>query len=223
MIDQLVMLLSTDWFKPHWHTLDIDVEESAKTLIQRGCREIVGQIMSGTTNYYQISFAPDRIEATRSMLNSLVHASGVNNTLNVLIAYWDNLKRDDETASWIWNSLTSDILAGRLRPSKTDLDPLIVETLFAEHVTHDKEPFEFAPICEESPTEWDRYTRTLTPEQPTALADDLASKLTSRRFEEFWRTVQSKLNTKQQDELISWYRKLGKAQGRRDIVPSYLS
>jgi hypothetical protein len=60
MVDKLVFLLSTDWFKPYWSGIGIDIDEAAKTSVQQGCREIVAQILSGTKSYYLASFSDDR-------------------------------------------------------------------------------------------------------------------------------------------------------------------
>jgi len=36
MVDKLIMLLSTDWFRPYWSSIGIEVNEAIKTSIQAG-------------------------------------------------------------------------------------------------------------------------------------------------------------------------------------------
>lgn len=223
MVDQLVMLLSTDWFMPFWETLGINADDIAKRSIQQGCRRIVDQILAGADSYYHISFARERVEETRSLLLSVADRAATDETLRVVAERWDKLSDEDQKAAWMWSALTLDVLSVRLRAPDNGLDPGIVETIFREHETYYMEAYEFAAICEQSRTSWDQYTRTLMDEQPTALADTLASVLTSWRFEKLWYLIRNRLSSEQKDELIAWYRRMGEVRARRDLIPSYVN
>ena len=62
--DDLVMLLSTDWFLPYWFVLGIGAEDERKVCVKEGCRKIVKQIMSGAREYWHVSFSEERISET---------------------------------------------------------------------------------------------------------------------------------------------------------------
>jgi hypothetical protein len=98
-----------------------------------------------------------------------------------------------------------------------------VAELAASRKSYDIETYEFSQISLPSPSTWDAYIRGLTPEQPTALADNLASVLEYQRFEELWNSVKVRVTVAQKDQLVSWYHEMAKARERRDIVPAYLS
>jgi len=156
------------------------------------------------------------------MLRSVVSTSGAGKSLQQLLEYWDQLSDEDEKAAWMWSVLTIDLVTGRIGLEEPRLDSAIRDTIFAEYESYEMEGYEFMAICEKSQSAWDQYTRTLTPEQPTALSDTLASVLCARRFETFWHSMRNRLTSKQADDLISWYRNLAKARARRDLVPSYV-
>ncbi|HET6843024.1 MAG TPA: hypothetical protein VFK06_15320 [Candidatus Angelobacter sp.] len=71
--DQFIMLLSTDWFKPHWGVIGINLDEAAKDIVHGGCRKIVNQIISDAEEYWLISFSEDRHNETRALFESLDH------------------------------------------------------------------------------------------------------------------------------------------------------
>lgn len=222
MLDKLVMLLSTDWFKFYWYTIGIDVDEPTKTSIQQGCREIVKQILSGAKSYFHISFAEERKNNTRAMVESLAEKSGARPVLRA-IDDWVKMSDEDLKAAWIYTSLTEDLLSGDFRKGDPTLDPAIITIMAGAQMKYDLAPFEFLEKCESSNTSWDQYTRELTGELPTALADDLAAVLTARRFETFWNSLRDKLTGVQREQLVAWYREVAKARSRRDLVPAYMS
>jgi hypothetical protein len=70
MVDRVVMLLSTDWFLPYWYLIGIDASEP-KLCVQKGCRQIVHEVMNGATNYYHTNFSDERFRATRQSICDL--------------------------------------------------------------------------------------------------------------------------------------------------------
>jgi len=222
MVDKLIMLLSTDWFKPYWSSIGIEVDEARKTSIQQGCREIVKQILSGAKNYYHISFTEERKKTTQAMLESLAQKSGADPILRA-IEEWAKMSDEEQKAAWIYTSFTDDLFSHDIREGDPKLDPAIIAIMAKAQRKYDLASFEFLEKCESSETSWDQYTRELTPELPTALADTLAAVLTAHRYETFWNTVRDRLTTAQREELIAWYRDMAKARSRRDLVPAYVS
>jgi len=58
--DRLAMLLSADWFRPHWHSIGIRVTLSQCAQFSEQCRDIVRRIMDGQMEYWNISFEESR-------------------------------------------------------------------------------------------------------------------------------------------------------------------
>jgi hypothetical protein len=218
MVDKLIMLLSTDWFKPYWSSIGIEVDEATKTSIQQGCREIIKQILSGAKSYYHISFTEERKKNTRAMLESLAKKSEAEPVLRA-IEEWAKMSDEEMKAAWIYTSFTDDLLSHNVRGGDPKLDPAIVAHMVKAQRKYDLASFEFLEKCESSETTWDQYTRELTPELPTALADTLAAVLTASRYETFWSTIRERLTTAQREELIAWYRDMAKARSRRTLFP----
>lgn len=73
-VDQTAMLLSTDWFLPHWSLIGIQVAEPSKECFQQGCRDIVLQFIDGVEEYYLINFSEARTEQTRGRMRALVES-----------------------------------------------------------------------------------------------------------------------------------------------------
>ncbi len=223
MIDYLIMLLSADWFGSHWSSIGVEVGEDVSTPLRLGCRDIVHQILSGEEDYYLVSFSDRRKTESRAMLESLMQNCGAPESVHRVVNRWAALTDDELKAAWICNDFTTDILSGNSRNGDPNLDARIVAELAASRKYYHIETYEFSPISLASPSTWDAYIRGLTPEQPTALADNLAAVLEYQRLEELWNSVRVRLTAAQKDQLVSWYHEMAKARGRRDIVPAYLS
>jgi hypothetical protein len=223
MIDYLIMLLSTDWFGPYWSTISIDVGEDVRSPLRLGCRDIVHQILSGEEQYYLVSFSAHRKAETRATLELLIKGCGAPEDAQKVVNKWAILTDDELTAAWICNDFTTDILSGNSRNNDPKLDAKIVAELAASRKNYDIETYEFSQISLASPSTWDAYIRGLTPQQPTALPDNLAAVLRYQRLEELWNSVKGRLTPAQKSELVSWYHEIAKARGRRDIIPAYLS
>jgi hypothetical protein len=65
-LDRIVMLLSADWFKSHWHSIGISAELWHREQFSEQCRDIVRRMMAGQSEYWQISFEEVRINETYS-------------------------------------------------------------------------------------------------------------------------------------------------------------
>jgi hypothetical protein len=223
MIDYLIMLLSTDWFGLYWSSIGVDVGEDVKTPLRLGCRDIVHQILSGEEHYYLVSFSDQRKTETRATLESLMRNCGAPEGVQKVVKRWAALTDHEQKAAWICNDFTTDILSGNSRNGDPKLDARIVAELAASRKHYDMETSEFSQISLASPSTWDAYIRALTPEQPTALADNLASVLEYQGLEELWNSVKGRLTAAQKSELVTWYHEMAKARGRRDIIPAYLA
>jgi hypothetical protein len=221
MLDKLIMLLSTDWFEPHWSEIGIRVDEPTKSCVQQGSRQIVTEILSGANSYDQVSFSAERLAVTRSMFSSLIREAGAESALSAG-ERWDTMSDEELKAAWIYTSLTDDLLSGNIQDADPKLASNILQVVRESQQHYGLAEYEFIDKCESSETKWDRFIRQLTPEQPSALADDLSAFLTAIRFETFWRSIRIKLTPAQMKVLVVWYREMAKAKGRRDITPSYV-
>jgi hypothetical protein len=71
-IDRVAMLLSTDWFLPHWSTVGLNFQLADRLEIQTACRPSVDQIMAGaiseTKEYWRTDFSLGRIAVSYSIL-----------------------------------------------------------------------------------------------------------------------------------------------------------
>jgi hypothetical protein len=174
-VDQVVMLLSTDWFTPYWHVVGISPPEKQIKCFQSGCREIVTQMVDGASDYYQINFSEKRIERTRIDARKLatkciVHQASSFN-LGELIG--SNPRREElNRTAWLFQSLI-DMLVG-----DTKLDAEIRRIL--ENSRHGPtlvDSGELASACLRADSVWDKFVRGLTPELPTSLSDFVSTDL----------------------------------------------
>lgn len=81
LIDDIILLLSTDWFFDYWPAIGLGIEKHKKPLLQTGCRAIVKQILSTklgpVENYYLRDFGEDRLTCTRKLFLELVSQHGL--------------------------------------------------------------------------------------------------------------------------------------------------
>jgi hypothetical protein len=219
-IDYLVLLLSTDWFRPYWSDIAIEVDDSVATSIQKGCREIVKQILSGVDNYVFVSFSEQRRKETHVLLESLLNKLGAEEAFSATLNEWTATIHDETTAAWVYARLTRDLFADRIGKREPRPDPLIERVMADAEVSYELDPVEFREICTKSQSAWDAYIGGLTPDQPTFLADTLAAVLRVHRFRSFWESMIGKLTPHQRQDLIAWYRSRAKSSGSHGISPS---
>lgn len=150
-MDKLVMLLSTDWFKPYWSSIGVEVDGAPKTSIQQGCREIVRQILSGAKSYYLASFSDDRKNKTRAMLESLARQAQAEAVLRA-VEEWTKMSDEELKAAWIYTTLTDDLFSREIREGDPKLDPAITAIVTSAQKKYDLAPFEFLEKCESSET-----------------------------------------------------------------------
>lgn len=106
------MLLSTDWFLSYWSTIGVDLAQAVKESLQSGCREIVGQIISGAEEYSFVSFAAERREETQRRFRNLLEETGVSQSC---VATINELLRPDQEGSgtrWLITSMTDMLVLG---------------------------------------------------------------------------------------------------------------
>lgn len=221
LLNNLVMLLSTDWFKPYWEAIGITLDESKKSPIQEGCRQIVGQIMSDAAEYWLISFSPEHYQETRARVEALSKKYGAEEVVLRAAEEWSAVSEEDMKAGWLFESLTEDLLSDDASLTGYMLDfelrAIMLEARKDQHST----VIDFAEVSTRSRSSWDRYIRQLTPDLPTYLSDMLFTFLKARSFKAFWTSLLGKLTQGQREELTAWYQAMARSRAKRDIAPSY--
>jgi hypothetical protein len=216
MLDRFVMLLSTDWFKPHWNTIGVETDESQKDCIQHGAREVVRQIMSGIDEYWLASFAPERIEATRLKMDSILGNAPA--SARKVFEHWYRMTDEELRILNILYSLTADIYTGDAKV-RASLDPETRQRVLAAFDLDAKGDIDFEDCSMNSRSQWDNYIKQVTPDLPTYLPDAVANFVRATTFREFWRLVQRVLDESQNRQLRSWYQS---ATSSRISLGSYL-
>jgi hypothetical protein len=224
MTDYLILLLSTDWFLPHWAEIGIDIGEAKKVDIQQGCRAIVDQILGGADSYYLISFGPARMHETQTTFRALLQRCDAELEVSSARVEWAGLTHQELTAAFVCAGLNSRLGSGDAALAPPFLDPPVRVALIKTWETYLLNPSRFPDICLKSETGWDiRVQRLLS--SPTALANQLWRVLLNRRLRAFWLDLHQRLAAAQLQQVVSWYH--AEVRGplgndRPELVPSYV-
>lgn len=215
-LDDLIMLLSTDWFSPYWLMLGIQMEGETRLCFREGCREIVKQILSGAREYYDRSYSEERLAHTRSMLEFLLQKCQADpatiDKISALARDEENRITDQPTA-WLALVITQQLLQNSMGESPSldsDLKQAVSTTWETLNRSEFPEP-DFEQVCLGSKSEWDVFTRSRTPDEPAMLSDFMSSLASEEKFEQFWTAVRAKLSLGERRELLNWYRKVGES------------
>jgi hypothetical protein len=216
MEDKLVMLLSADWFFPHWHLVGAESEQrSQMEALQQGCRTIVKQFVGHAKEYWHVSFAPERMSETAVAFEKLLASTKVPSSTISSLQKSGPSSAETESASqeaFILFALTERLRTVGEAPNCPPLEPETREAVLRVSDKYDVGDVDWEQICLKSATPWDRYLRTLSPDQPTLLADFLVAEvLVKTSFRQLWAELLNKLNSHQREELMNWYRCAAKA------------
>jgi DNA-directed RNA polymerase specialized sigma24 family protein len=204
-VDNVAMLLSTDWFFPYRSLIGIEVE-SQKDCVQNGCREIVQRFIGSAAEYYHCDFSSERLEETRRLMLALANKCGlcgvVQEAISGLVAN-DPERKQSSTNGWLF-SVVADKLA-------TDRELDTATRIVLQEMRSENSPgaeIRFERIGTESVTNWDKYIRSLTPEIPSTLANFVSvDLLTSAQL----RRVLTRLTPGQRAALLARFRSTAKA------------
>jgi len=210
-LDKVVMLLSADWFFPHWHLIGIFTNDKKKSLFREGCREIVRQIMSTATQYWRTNFSVARVKESRAMLDALLKRCDLEEMtarrITGLISREDSPV--DDGTRWLIVCMTEQLLNGSVAAPP---DIAIIEGLRrASGEWQNLDEIDFEGLCLNSVRMWDRYLRDATPDLPAMLADYVSAIASDSKFELLWGFINANLTAKQRHELLSWYRSAGQS------------
>ena len=210
--DQVVMLLSADWFAPHWRAMELRVSAEYQSALQTECRREVERFLNGGETYWRVSFAPDRVRGTRSVLASALGrfapGSDFNKAVTNLILYGQERHDAASHEASTLRMLNMELMdpggeraGGRgLHPETVDKLRDILGEIGANYVNYDE-------LSLESVTAWDIHLRALTPERPTLLAGFLSDEIATRVDAlTFLRRVRTRLLPDEIPILMDWYR-----------------
>jgi hypothetical protein len=220
-VDELVMLLSTDWFFEQWLVIGIEIERQTRRAIQIGCREIVRQIVGPAVDYWHVSFAKERLERTRSMFSDLLQSSGIEASLITKIVALE-IGPDIHAASngtrWALLHFTEMIANNSAEAQNTILDPKIKAELITIWRAWDALEVDCEDSSANPSSQWDKYVRGLTPDLPSKLCEYLRQDLLGKmRFEILWDFIHSRLTLAQRNQLFDCYRSLATSFGMNEL------
>jgi hypothetical protein len=160
--DKVAMLLSTDWFQPHWPAIDLNATFESIACIQKGCRDIVNRMVEEAEEYWLISFSEERVRATREAVLTLAGRCGLDaasaERLNDLCR--ERPARDErEKTAWLFCTVLPELAGDNLLTPEVRL---VLENANGSFQFDEK----FQPR-----SGWDRRIRDLTPDLPTYLSD----------------------------------------------------
>lgn len=201
--DYFAMLLSTDWFLPYWSVVGINAADS-RTCFQQGCRKVVREMLAGADNYYLISFAAERVAATREALYALaatcqLEAGAIHKLKNICAPR--SARHDQHRTAWMLAMVLDELLLD------TELDGDIKAVLQSANQQLNFDGEILQQCCLQSQTPWDTYIRQLTPELPTSLTDWISAAVLPEAKLDY---IVEALDSKQQACLRARFRAIAK-------------
>jgi hypothetical protein len=219
MIDFLVLLLSTDWFLPHWHEIGINIVEAKRIGIQQGCREIVDRLLEGRDRLYLADHSEERRQDTASRFSALLRLLDAKAEVSSVLQEWATLSHEALSAAVLCSWLNRKVAS-----AATPGNALHLEDATRVEVMRAWEPREvradvFRDVCLKSTTPWDQRTQNIF-ENPRSLVNQLWSVLLDRRLRAFWVTIRERLTPQQLQEFVAWYRiEVANTSGTRRPMP----
>jgi hypothetical protein len=179
-IDQVIMLISADWFTPHWETFYLIVEPKNYDVVKLEARDEVNRILGDCGIYWNVSFADERLNCSRQALERIFSICTRGGVLFDMIFGVDDLgqkfdSENDLPMIFQLNGILSNNTENKY--NKSGLSPKIREIVSQIWSNSDIEYTDYDAIAANSTTDWDSRLRAMTPDLPTYLGDFLAAKV----------------------------------------------
>lgn len=219
-VDYWVMLFSADWFVPHWRASGVQADSQEQRKFQASCRDLVRWIVGDAENYWQTSFDDARINETKNRLiraaERAIREQDSVARIRRLISHQESSETDERIVRTIV-SLNNWVTSSRPSPNPK------LQSELADRVRTTWDRFkpvqrDFEKDSIESPSSWDSYLRTLTPELPTRLPDFISNLANlSIDVRGFWQQLAKQTTPQQRDELRAWYHQAAREELGEDF------
>lgn len=184
VLDNLAMLLSSDFFFWHWGSLGIECEPQQRTAFQQLSREVVKYFMSFTdsNDYFGTSFTDERVSETLHLFNTAVDGAKAEPIRHSLVYKLSTEETSHERKllgqAWIIQRLTHE---EEYRPLPSALHSHIASAWKKVALTDS----EFLDTIELNATSWDHYLASLRTDDPESLLAGLNSFLELESYKRF--------------------------------------
>lgn len=209
IIDQLAMLLSTDWFTEKWHLFGMRSDLPTRQAMKQKCRTIVSKLFDGESDYWLISFDDARIQSTYTDFFSVatdckLHAADVEFLRQIADQTPAEIKEFESTA--LLNSLTELLVSDSSPDVAMNLSDGVIATVTSTYAATSLIDVDFVALSLNSNKDWDIKIRNMTSGLPEYLAD-FATDICEQRhhFVQFWARLVEKLSEDERKELLQWY------------------
>jgi hypothetical protein len=204
--DQIIMLLSSDWFYKVADVFDIRPSPDSIKSVQSLGRAIVRDLMGSETNYFYVDFSEERRRGSlESFLAGVEHTSLDERSKAAITSL---LSVDDETsrASFLVRQILADLAAEAPGISALPLSPLAVVAArdACAEVLSENGRERLSAAATAASTNWDRFLAALTPDQPTALEDLAQARRRCHEVQKVWEELQSRLSLDERRTFRQW-------------------
>jgi hypothetical protein len=224
MTDELIILLSTDWFLAYWQRIGIDLAGAKKICIQQGCRTIVSLMVGNANRMYQVDFTEERKRKTDAEFSSLLIECNSDEELTATRKEWENRTDKDNNAGWSWYHLNQIICSPRVEERFPVLSEDVRSCVSDVWKQYDFRESDTRASCSSSFSEWDVRIHSVLG-GPDTLHALLNHVLRDHKLQAFWDRLQERLTAVQLLKLIDWYREATIAMTRGeqpDLIPSFV-
>ena len=205
------MLLSADWFTPHWQTFGFVFSESEQGMVRESARKAIKELMRGADTYWGVNFSDARISGTRtSFLADLsgagLGATGLSQLSDALNAVGESAQF--ATTSWLFSAICDELCGSQGSsgvPGVSEAAIQTVKSLWRLSVASEPSGQVLESALMASDTLWDLFLRAATPDLPTYLSDWAMTRLHKpERFRRFWAQLFWILSQKDRRCLKRW-------------------
>jgi hypothetical protein len=209
IIDQLAMLLSTDWFAGKWCQFGMKSNSQIREAMKKKCRAIVSQLLDGESDYWSISFDDGRIRRTydsffSAATDSKLDASDIEFLRQIADQTPVEIKESETIA--LLNSLTELLVADSSPEVAKNLSEDTITIVISIYTATSMIDIDFVALCVNSNTDWDMKLREMTSGLPEYLAD-FATDICEQRshFVQFWAQLVENISENELKNLRQWY------------------
>ncbi|HEY9683404.1 MAG TPA: hypothetical protein V6C86_17630 [Oculatellaceae cyanobacterium] len=220
-LDQIVMLLSTDWFLECWNLLGLDESRSVRLSIQHGCRRVVEQILGSAKSYWNATFSAARLGETETLLRKHLVASKCSKDHVELILYVGRIKDDRQRDLQMVHQATYQLVLFGEETSPM-LSARLIEQIRSTWNSYSEESEILEAAFNDRSSSWDMEISALTTDIPGYLLDHALVITKIRKTEMFFRKARQILEPAEFNiftkALISIKPKLANSQVLTDLL-----